>query len=189
MTVSNTQLHPGMPWQEYVRIKAHSFSGLKNPGVHITPTPGMMLGTRVDNYLFEPHLYDGTDYKIVKACASAVRSVIGNIRPQVQLAVTANFEHSGYIMPVRGRLDMRVPGLVIDMKVSSLDAVKAIQHFRYDWQLGGYAEMTRDCRALIISVSPKTFKTTILNVPYKLDWWEHQIISHGANSLSKVRIN
>lgn len=179
ITVHNSKLIPGLDWQKYVAIPAHSFSGLKNQGKEIVPTANMELGTRVDNYSFEPHLYDGKDYKTVRACAGALRSVLGNLRPQVQLAVTATFEHNGLYLPVKGRIDMRVPGLIIDLKVSKLDQIAAINHFRYDWQLGGYATMTGDVKALLISINPINYKASILSVPYKLDWWEHMITQHG----------
>lgn len=178
MIVTERHTMKDIDWADYVNIPAHSFSSLRNTAP-IVPTAKMQLGTRIDNYLFEPHKYDGQDLALVKSCASVLKSVIGNIRYDSQLTAIANFQHDGFIMPTRGRLDMRVPGLVIDMKISTLDPYKAISHFRYDWQITGYCLLTGDVNGMIISINPKTLKPSIINIPLKTDWWELQTIAHG----------
>lgn len=183
ITTTNNQIIAGLPFDDYLKIPAYSHSGLKG-GAPYNPTPTMQLGTRVDNFLFEPELYDGQDYKIVKACADVVRGIIGKGRPQVQVVALANLEHNGKVMPAKGRLDMLMPNLVIDMKVSKMNIVDSVKHFRYDWQLTGYALMAQVTRALIISVNPVTFKPQMLNVPLAYDWWEYQINLKGTNILN-----
>lgn len=180
MTSSQCRLYDNVEWDQYTTIKAYSFSSLRSPDVIIKPTAKMLLGTRVDNYMFEPARYDGGDYKLVKTCAMVLNKTLGKIRYRSQLTATANFMHNGYVMPVRGRLDMFVPGLVVDLKVSEMDPYKAIEHFRYDWQLTGYCYMTQVNRALLISINPKTFKETIVPIKLTTDWWEQQIQINGT---------
>ena len=179
MTVTERRLYPNVEWDAYTHIPAHSFSSLHGT-FSGPPTAKMQLGTRVDNYMFEPAKYDGGDFKLVRQCAAVLKTLVGTVRYESQLTATANFAHEGHVMPVRGRLDMRIPGLVMDLKISTMDPYKAIAHFRYDWQIGGgYASMTGDQRALIISINPVTLKHTIVNIPIKTDWWEQMILQHG----------
>ncbi len=178
--VAQRQVIYDLPFEDYLKIPAYSHSGLKG-GAPFSATPTMQLGTRVDNFLFEPNEYDGGDYKIVKACADAVKGVIGKGRPRTQVVVTCNFIHNGKVMPFKGRLDMLMPNLVIDMKVSKMNIVDSVKHFRYDFQLTGYSLGAGCTRALIISVNPVTFKTQMLNVPMAYDFWEHHIATKGVN--------
>jgi hypothetical protein len=148
----------------------------------LVPTTGMRFGTCVHNYLLEPATYDGEFRKEVKACAAVLKPYLANMKYMAEVAVTANFHHDGYVMPVRGRIDILIPGmLIIDLKVSKMPLVKAVQHFRYDHQIGsGYANMAGVPRALIISINPLTLKPSILEMPNKTDWWEYMILQRGT---------
>ncbi len=178
MKVSSSKILDGISFEDYLKIPAFSFSGLRGGGPE-TPTPAMQLGTRVDNYRFEPQLYDGEDYATVKACAQTLNATLGAARPRVQVSVMATFENAGKYLPVKGRVDMLLPNLVVDMKISKMPLVSAINHFRYDWQLTGYCMMTGSSRAMIISINPLTYKPTLMNIPLVTDWWEHQILTYG----------
>lgn len=178
--ISERRLLTDLPFADYLKIPAYSHSGLK--GVVITtPTPGMLLGTRVDNFLFEPHLYDGVDYKIVRSCAEVLKGIMTpGARPRTQLAVTCNMEFEGKVMPVKGRLDMFLPGLVIDLKISKMpNLAQTINHFGYHHQISGYAMMTGVQRGLIISINPITFKASLMNIPVEQSFWKFHIISKG----------
>jgi len=181
MTTSERKIYPNVGWDSYVQIPAHSFSSL-NGTFSGPPTKKMQLGTRVDHYMFEPAKYDGGDLKLVRQCAAVLKTIVGSIRYESQLTATANFHHNGFTMPVRGRLDMRIPGLVMDLKISEMDPWKSIAHFRYDWQLSGYAAMTGDSKIILISINPKTFKPTIVPITMKFDWWEQQILINGKRN-------
>lgn len=178
MQVSQSKIYEGISFEDYLKIPAFSFSGLKGGGPE-TPTPAMQLGTRVDNYRFEPQLYDGQDYKTVRACAEALNATLGAARPRVQVVATAFFIHDGKYLPVKGRLDMLLPNLVTDLKISKMPLLASINHFRYDWQVSGYAKMSGTSRAMIISINPLTYKPSLMNIPIVTDWWEHQILTHG----------
>lgn len=178
MQVSQSRILEGISFEDYLKIPAFSFSGLRG-GAPETPTPAMQLGTRVDNYRFEPHKYDGVDYARVKACAQVLNNVLGKARPRVQVSVIANLVHNGKYLPVKGRIDMLLPNLVADLKISKMDLVASVNHFRYDWQVSGYSKMSGCSRAMIISINPLTFKPSLMNIPIVTDWWEHQILTHG----------
>lgn len=169
-----------MPFEDYLRIPAYSYSGLKgNPP--LSPTPGMMLGTRVDNYMFEPQLYDGGDYKIVQSCAAILKGILGGARPKVQLAVTCNMEFEGSVIPTKGRIDMALPNLIVDLKISKMPSLaQSINHFGYHHQVSGYAIMAGFTRAMIISINPVTFKASLMNIPLEDSFWKFHIKSKNT---------
>lgn len=154
-------------------------------------TNKMRIGSLVDKYLFTPDQYKGEMRDMVRPLAQAVKSFLGsaldNAKPQ--LAVTCNMTYEGLTMPYRGLIDLPVgKNLIVDLKVSELDPVKAIQYFRYDWQLEGYRMAYGAKNCVLISINPKTKKITTLPVQSSQDWWCHQILTHGTpNSLPTLR--
>lgn len=178
ITVTNRKQYKDMPWNSYLAVPGYSFSWLKSEGQPVSFTPKMRLGKLVDQYLFTPHEYDGTMQDVVKPLALAVKSYLGDALTYAtpQLAITADFTYEGLTMPYRGLIDLPVgKNLILDLKVSELDPVKAIQFFRYDWQTTGYSLGYGAKNRILMSINPKTKKITTLPIPEATDWWCHQI--------------
>ena len=184
MIVSNTKIWPGLDWEAYAKTPGYSFSYLRNPD-GVVPTAGMRLGTLVDRYLFTPGRYNGEQRNLVEPMArELVRHFGGALgMGESQISVTADFEIDGLIMPYKGRPDFKITDLIVDLKVSKMDVVKAVQFFRYDWQLSGYALSTGCTRSMILSINPTTLKITPIAIPIVTDWWEYQIKQYGVPSL------
>lgn len=174
-------------FEDYLALPGWSYSGIKQDGKEWqAPTLKMQLGTDVDHYLTDPINYDHNNRELVVPIATELRK---HIQPLVkflkpQLAVTCEFEHGGFRMMYKGRGDLViVDKLVIDIKVSEMPLMKAIDYFGYDHQLRGYAKAFGCKSAIIISISPKNPKhVQMYNVPLHQDkyiWWEHEILKRG----------
>lgn len=178
ITVTNKKIWaPGTGFKD---APGKSFSRLKNPD-GIPVTPGVTLGSLVHKYVLEPQKYNGEQINVVKPAAMAIQKVLGNLKFNAEVKVTADFEHEGLTMPYKGIIDIDA-GIIIDIKVSGADLVKSIQRFRYDWQMTGYCLSMGYDTALILGVNPYNFKTQLLKIPLVTDWWEYQIKQHGNKS-------
>ena len=75
MEVKNVNYFSNQAFSDYLAVPGTSFSSLKEfkgkPGL------GMMLGTRVHNFLNEPAEYDWIDCEIVLPIADAIRKTLG----------------------------------------------------------------------------------------------------------------
>lgn len=184
MQVANRRIYTDLEWAAYVALPGYSFSYLRNPD-GVPPTPKMRFGKLVDRYLFTPEKYNGEQRELVVPVAKVLRDALGPAltHGQRQLMMTADFIHEGLTMPYRGATDLKIGKLIVDVKVSELPLVKAIQYFRYDWQVTGYAAGTGSTDAMIISIHPRTHKVSKLMVPLVYDWWEHKIKEYGLPSL------
>lgn len=182
MQVTNRRQYPNVDFTEYVKMPGFSYSGLRNPDGFRPPTNKMRFGTLVDDYLFSPHVYTGEQRELVVPVARELQRTLGDgIKfGKPQLSVTADFTHDGLTMPFRGRLDLLIGKVVLDLKVSELSPVKAVEFFRYDWQLSGYCAAVGGTNIILCSIHPKTKKITMMPIKPVYDWWEHQIKINGT---------
>jgi hypothetical protein len=174
------------PFEDYLQIPAWSYSGIKLNGVDkFEPTEKMKLGTKVHNYLLTPDEYKYDNIETVKPVAIALRKKIPErLWPYLEKeqAVTADFEHEGFCLKYKGRLDLSIQKiLVIDIKITSMPIEKVIAYFRYDIQQTGYALGIEAKTALIVSVHPTKLTTQIFNIPIEpcIAWWEKQVKQKG----------
>lgn len=184
ITITNQRRYSRLEWDRYIALPGKSFSGLKNPEP-IPFTPKMRLGKLVDQYLFTPDEYKGEMRDVVKPLAMAVKSFLGSAldNATTQLAVTCDMTYEGLTMKYRGLIDLPVgKDLILDLKVSELDPVKAINHFLYQYQISGYMMAYGAKRGMIMSINPKTKKISTLPIPLTTDWWCHQILQWGFPS-------
>lgn len=183
MTIENKIVLENVYFEDYLKIPGHSFSSLKNEGIPTNVTPKMRFGSSVDSYLFTPQLYKGENFKLVKPVANKLHDMFGHVLQvcKPQISVTCDMVHEGLRLKYKGRPDlMMFPQMIIDLKVSELNPVKAVEFFRYDWQLSGYS-LALGCKdRIIISIHPKTFKISVIPISLKVDWWNHQVIKHGS---------
>lgn len=186
MTVRNRTILRTCPFEEYLLLPGWSHSKIKNDGKPFTsPSKKMQIGTKVHQYLLEPHLYMHDDEEIVKPIAQKIRSFIGPLWKHLEpeLAVQAEFEHDGFILPYHGRGDLVIPGrLVIDIKVTEQPISKGIEYFGYDNAISGYCRGFDAPVGLIVTGNPskkRLGEVFIYNVPIKDDWWEYQIVQKG----------
>jgi hypothetical protein len=108
MQVKNIQLYKGIDFDSYQAKEGHSYSSIKNSDTEpFKQTYKMQLGTEVHNYLLEPTTYKHERRELIEPIARAAYDVIGSVLPflDTELSVTADFEHEGFIMPYRGRVD------------------------------------------------------------------------------------
>lgn len=180
ISVSNLKTYEGIPFEEYLRMPGYSYSSVKNEGVAFAaPTARMNLGTDVHNYILTPAEYKHKNIEIVKPLALATKQVLGPLLKYLkpELAITADFEHEGFTMPYKGRVDLSVPGrLVIDLKVTEK---LNLTYFGYPDQLSGYCLGLFARTSIIITINPKTKKTQVHNIPINLAWWAEQVKKRG----------
>ena len=180
MKVSNINYFYNQKFEDYLKMPGTSFSATKNE--LITPTESMKLGTRVHNYLNEPHEYDWADAEKVIPIATALRATIGDAFSHLKKEVgfTSNFTHNGMTLDYKGRADMLYVGkVVIDIKVLAGSIDSAIERFGYDRQISGYCLATGANFGLIISwnkMSKKVEKKMILPSDA---FWKYQCAHRG----------
>ncbi len=182
MTTSNLIIHPSMSFDEYQQLPGHSFSSLKANGKVFQPTAKMALGSSIHNYLMDPAAFKG-DVRIVKPLAMALKSCLGSLWEYLlmEVSVTCNFEHEGFIMPYRGRIDLGIPKkIVVDLKIAErID--RTMDYFQYPDQVSGYATSIDAPVAFLIAINPKEYNPKPVVKPIKINmgWWETQILMKG----------
>jgi hypothetical protein len=183
MQVTNIQLYKGIDFDSYQFKEGYSYSSIKNSDTEpFKATYKMQIGTEVHNYLLEPHTYKHERRELIVPIAQAAYDVLGGVLPFVdtELSVTADFEHEGFTMPYRGRIDMvRCGKVVVDLKISEMPLAKSIQYFGYDKQLTGYCLATQCKVGIIIRVNPKTRHTERVVIKQDVAWWEQKVLELG----------
>lgn len=177
--VRDVQLFDNMPPEQYFSIPAISNSFVNN---YQGPTTAKMrFGSLVDTYTFEPHLYRGEQYKLVKAVSEAVIKKLGPLvyTGRRQLVVVCTMIYNNMAMRFKGRVDLFAGSIVIDLKVSELPIDRSISHFRYDLQLSGYMIALQCQVSVLISVHPKTCKVSEKALTITPGYWESVIEKYG----------
>ncbi len=171
------------PFEEYLALPGWSHSGLKNEDLEWKPpTKKMELGVKVHNYLLKPEEYNYEDIDTVKPLALSIKNRIGPLFDLLrkEVAITADFIYSGFVMQYKGRFDLGLEGLiVIDPKISDIPLSRSIAYFNYDRPMSGYAIAIGAPSALLASVNPKTKKTELMQIPISQVWWHEQILKKG----------
>lgn len=181
MRIFDVRIMEGVDFDEYLQIPGLSYSDIKNDGQRIAPTNKMRFGTLVDTYVFEPAKYNYEQYELVRPIASRVVSDLGPLikRGRRQLAVTCTMVHMGLYLYYRGRPDLEAGGIVIDLKVSEMAILDAINKFGYNNQLNGYTIPLLSRGSLIYSIHPKTAKVQKQAIQNSVTWWEKQVLKYG----------
>jgi hypothetical protein len=96
-----------------------------------------------------------------------------------ELTVMCTMVHNGYYLYYKGRIDIFAGGMVIDVKVSDLKILNAIQHFGYNNQLNGYSTALRARASILFSVHPTKHTVQMAPVPNCTKFWEQQVLSNG----------
>src|SRR6478752_7739367 len=101
MQVSNFKIHH-VPFEDYLKIEGTSYSSIKE--FKGPPNNGMSLGTKVHNYILEPHKYCWSDAAIVRDIAKELMTVLGSVIKYLdkEVAFTADFMHNGMLLPYKG---------------------------------------------------------------------------------------
>lgn len=190
MQVKNLLIHD-VPDEVYFKMPGVSFSTIKAENKEpFLPTEKMRIGTLVHRYLLTPSEYDFSNYNIVRPAALALKKAIGApLLPllKTEIAVTADFNFNGLCMKYKGKIDAGIIGkLVIDVKVTELDILKAIEFFKYDDQTNGYALSINARLIIIIAVHPYKRdpetglnRTQVVSIPLNDAFWRHQILRYG----------
>lgn len=178
MKVSKVEYYYEQEFEKYLQAPGVSFSSLKNKT--ITETPAMALGTSVHNYLLEPKKYNYENHEIVSSIAASIRKIIDPSLFECEVSVTANFEHNGFVLPYKGRIDMlQSKRLVIDLKVLTGSLQNAIDFFKYDRQVSGYCYATGIDKAVIIAYNKIARKVELKSITPCAKFWEQIIIERG----------
>jgi len=180
MEIFDVRILEGVPFDEYLKLPGLSFSGTKGT-LPVNVTERMQLGTRVHAYLLEPSKYDGQHYKLVRAIAQKVNSQIGALIKigKSELTVLCTMVHRGYYLYYKGRVDLFAGGMIIDLKVSELEIVAAINHFGYNHQLNGYAIALKARASVLFSINPNTLKVQTAPIPNSSTHWERVVLQYG----------
>jgi hypothetical protein len=193
MKIYNTQYYRDVDFDDYRRMPGISYSSLRD--FNGEPTPAMSLGTKVHQFLLEPHMYKYDDIAVVKPIAVEIRNYLGEAFSvfEKELSFTATFTHNGMMMPYKGRADLiKVGKLLVDIKVSNMYLHKGVAHFGYEKQLAGYClatgtvgEIPNGLAAIIVSYNKVTRRVErhlikrediVKQVPF----WEYQVARNGV---------
>lgn len=179
MQVSRVQYYKDLDFETYKSLNGLSYSGIK--GGVFTPTAKMKLGTAVHEYLLEPSKYNHDNREVVKPIADAVSTLLGDALKfaQKEISITCVMEHNDMMLHYKGRIDIYLPNMIVDLKVSEMDLNKSIPHFGYDRQINGYMLATGAEKGLIVRVNPKTHKIQTKVIAKDTTWWESIIEIHG----------
>jgi hypothetical protein len=184
MLITNTHQIEGQSFEDYLAIPRLSFSGIKSEGKTITQTPKMELGTMVHNYLLEPQRYNYQRFEEVKPIANHLRDVLGTALQYAkpELTVLADFKNEGMLLEYKGRVDLKLSDLIIDLKVSDAPLKSGIEYFRYDRQLTGYALAAKADKAMIISYNKKKKKVEMQMITFDIDYWKLITLKYGKRN-------
>jgi len=180
MQVTNVNLYKDFSFDNYLQLPGYSYSSFKKG--NFKPTEKMKLGTYVHQYLLEPEKYNHENRDVVDPIANALINDLGPMLPflDAELSVTCDFEHDGYVMPYRGRVDLvRSGAIVIDLKISEIPLNRSIDFFGYAEQLTGYCLALNCDTGLIIRANPKTLKIEKATIRKNPQWWERKVLAHG----------
>lgn len=181
LEVRNTQFHEDMTFDEYLAMPGYSYSKIK--GFQGPPNAGMSLGTRVHNYLNEPHLYDWKDAPEVIKIATALKAFLGDSYKfmKKELAFSCEFHYEGIVMKYKGRADMiKVGSILVDLKVLSGSLESSCERFGYPFQISGYCLASATPLGLILAYnrSKGITETKIIKPEHK--YWEYQVARFGT---------
>lgn len=188
MEVKNLRIHQNMPFEDYLNLEGTSYSTIRGAGVGIiSVTKKMELGKQVHAYLLTPKEYNYENHDLVFPIASALQKQLGSLVKYMQpeLSFQADFCSNGFVMPYKGRADIPILfagkyKIVIDIKVSEMPLKKAIEYFRYDYQVSGYCIGLNAEAGMIISIHPKTKLITMANIPIDDQFWDYNVRQKGV---------
>lgn len=191
--IANIVRHTGIDFQEYLDTKGYySHSFLKNEINGISEdfkaTPAMQLGTLVDNILTEPLSADMHHelYPYAKEIATELNKIYGAYLHlfEKQVHYTAELSYSGFTMPVKGRLDIEIPKVIVtDFKVlQTKDARTMIDFMGYNNQLWLYSKMSGVKEAFIFAYLKPLKKVQTIRIDTSSDYnpfWADKILKFG----------
>jgi hypothetical protein len=181
MRIFDVRILDGVPFEDYLKLPGLSYSAVKDKKFEGPATAKMNFGSLVDAYVFEPHTYNGEQYELVVPVARRITRDLGPLikagRPQ--LAILCTMVHMGMYMYYKGRVDLFAGGMVIDLKVSEVSIMRAIEIFGYHHQLNGYAIGLDARQSILYSVHPKTTDIQMAAIPNRVDYWERAVLKHG----------
>jgi hypothetical protein len=175
-----------MTFGEYLQLPGFSHSTIKalSRKELLVETDKMKFGTKVHNYLLEPHKYEHESDE-VKKIAIKLKERIGPLFEYLEpeLAVQASFSINGFVMPYKGRIDLGIPGkIVVDLKIINGATVRdTIDFLGYKNSTSGYALGLKTENILLAAYSRKTGLVELINLPFTTRWWEEQIVTHGTS--------
>lgn len=200
--MTNVSILPNVPFESYIKWTGwYSHSWLKKEAGGIAEgvreTNNIRVGATVDAILTEPDKVDmrSLEYTEAKRIADLISKEFSLKGFDKQLSFSAELEHEGFVLPVKGRLDYAIQGsTVADLKVTwqpSKRLTSLIDFMGYDNQLWLYAKAIEANKAYIIFHCVKEKKTVIhnVNIPEKKDFWEEKIFKFGNVRNKKTNLD
>lgn len=179
--ITNTQLHPDISWDDYLKLDGTSFSGMKGFAGKITY--GMRIGSLVHTYLLKPKEYNYEEYDIVRPLASKLVDYVGMdiIKAAIaEVPMTSNFELEDFRFKWKGIPDLKMPGVVtIDFKIIKGDLEYLCNRFNYPEQIRGYMLPDNTDLGLIIAIDRDSKRVTVKPINKDQRWWQNTILSRG----------
>jgi hypothetical protein len=163
-----------------------SNSDIKNAGKPFSnPTPKMLLGTAVHNYLLEPEKYNHENIEIVKPVAVAIKKKLGNLWQYLEpeVCITCLMVANGMALQYRMRADLHIMNqIVIDIKISKVPLSVSVKRFGYDDQLTGYCLGTGAKVGMIVRGNPDKpqDEPEVYIVKQNPAFWENEILKRGT---------
>lgn len=190
MIITNLQQFDDMSFSDYLALPGLSYSGTKGDGTPFVETEKMRIGTSVHQYLLKPVEYNGDNYKIVRSAALALQDTIGPALRygKSELVVTCTMISNGLYLLYKGRVDLKVANVIVDLKVSSIkNLVDAVRFFGYNHQLNGYSLATKSLVSVIVAIDPKTLKVQKEPIANRCDWWENKVLQYGQPLTDSIK--
>lgn len=183
MQIFDVRILEDVSFEDYLTLPGVNYSYVSRGGIaEYKVTDNMRFGSRVDAFLFEPHMYDGEQYELVRAVADAGARVLGVLLKygKRQLTVMCTMVYNGLYMYYKGRIDLFAGQIVIDFKASDLEILAAVTHFGYNHQVNGYSIPLQAKSGLILSVSrKKPHGVQTCPIPNSLDFWQRAVMKYG----------
>lgn len=188
------QVRHDLNFWEYTKLPgiSHSFAKRERHGIatEIATTDKMRIGTLVDGILTSPDEVDFNHalYPVARVFAAKIQQefpwIFASRELQKQESYTGIASTAGISVEVRGRLDLRIPGVgVIDLKIThERNARSVIDHFGYRNQLWHYAKLAREDRAYILIYSVPGKRVELIPVDCtssQNEFWEDKILKFG----------
>lgn len=145
--VTDRYIVHGMPFEEYLAEPGYSNSFFKFMKPEVRASDGVRIGKIVDAIVFDDdwRQYEADPlFDVAMMFAVQIKKEVDISRAKTQVSLFAKFKSGNKALPVKGRADIIIGDLIVDLKVLDVPAhnlIRAINHFGYNTAMNGYCMM------------------------------------------------
>lgn len=177
-------------FEEYLAMPGYSNSFFKNMRPEVSASDGVRLGKMVDAIIFEDDWHKYSDdplFEVALLFSKEIKASVDLSRANKQVSLFAKFRYGEKELPVKGRADIIIGDLIVDLKVLNVSAknlLGSINYFEYDTALNGYCMMANKPHWAILAYCRKDRKVVRYyreNASFNDVRWKIRIMSYGYN--------